>query len=197
MLFFQVRAIVREEISAGNVLQAVELSAVEDALKDKLDAVIKEVDERASKLSDAEAKLAPILSDAEAGLAPILAAVARVDRLARRLGIMPLACRIQEQLGKLRDHVATQLKSLLPKLDQQMEDAAETLAKLEVSAARLAAQLWPVHDLLAAAKPSLPAVKDAPKEVPAVKDVRVAAAWVSARERELKELREMVRPRSA
>ena len=77
------------------------------------------------------------------------------------------------------------------------EDAAETLTKLEVSAARLAAQLWPVHDLLAAAKPSVPVVKDVPKEVLAVKDVRVAAAWVSARERELKELREMVRPRSA
>ena len=183
----------------GNVLPAVELGKVEDAVKDNLDAVIKEVDERASKLSDAEAGLAPILSDAAAGLAPILAAVARVDRLARRLGIMPLACRMQEQLDKLKDHVATQLErveSLLPKLDQQMEDATETFAKLEASAARLAAQLWPVHDLLAAAKPSLPAVKDA-VEVPVVKDVRVAAAWVSARERELKELREMVRPRSA
>ena len=191
------RAIVREEISAANVLPAVELSEGEDAVKNKLDAVIKQVDERASKLSDAEAKIAPLLRDAEAGLAPILAAVARVDRLARRLGITPLACRMQEELGKLKDHAATQLKSLLPKLDQQMEDATETLAKLEASAARLAAQLWPAHGLLAAAKPSLPVVKDVPKEVPAVEDVRVAAAWVSARERELKELREMVRPRSA
>ncbi len=40
--FLQVREIVHEEISAGNVLPADELSAVKDALK--LDAVIKEVD---------------------------------------------------------------------------------------------------------------------------------------------------------
>ena len=187
----------REEISAGNVQLAVKPSEVEDALKEKLDAVTKKVVEQAGKCSDAEAELAPFLSNAEAELARILEVVARVDRFAHRVGIMPLACRVQEQLGKLKSDVERQLEALLPGLDQQMEDAVQTLAKLEASAARLAAQLWPVHDLLAAAKPSLPAVKDVPKEVPAVKDVRVAAAWVSARERELKELREMVRPRSA
>ena len=40
-------------------------------------------------------------------------------------------------------------------------------------------------------------MKDVPKVEPVVKNVRAAAAWVSARERELKELREMVRPRKA
>ena len=169
-----------EEIIENKVLRG-----VEGALADKLRAV-----ELSAVQGDLNTLLTKVdaskLSDAEATLAPILAAVVRVDRLARRLGIMPGASQLQEQLEKLPQHFVQQLEPLLHNLDQQMEGVTKTLAMLEASALRFAAQLWPVHDLLAAVQPSLPAVKD----------VREVAAWVSACERELRELREMVRPRS-